>query len=78
MTIGDTNVYDVGLALIAAIPAIAAAIFAGIVALRTKTTNGTSIGQMVEQAHTLATENNEILHDPAVVVATVQKPGNLA
>jgi hypothetical protein len=53
--------YDVLIALIAAVPAILAAIFAGVVALRTKMPNGTRIGNAVAESHATATENNALL-----------------
>lgn len=57
--LSDTTVYDVGIALIAAIPAIIAAIFAGIVALRTKTTNGRTLGMLAEDAAHHAADTNQ-------------------
>jgi type III secretory pathway component EscV len=56
--LSDTTVYDVGIAAVAAIPAIIAAIFAGIVALRTRTTNGRNIGRLAEDAANHAADTN--------------------
>ena len=53
--------YDVLIALIAAVPAILAAIFAGVVALRTRMPNGTRIGDSVAESHATTTENNALL-----------------
>jgi hypothetical protein len=53
--------YDVLIALIAGVPAILAAIFAGVVALRTRMPNGTKIGNAIAESHATATENNALL-----------------
>ena len=53
--------YDVLIALVAAVPAILAAIFAGIVALRTRMPNGTKIGQAVADSHATALANQAML-----------------
>lgn len=59
---------DVFIALIAAIPATLAAVFAGLVALRTKMPNGSRIGAMVAETHEMASHNAERID--AVATAT--------
>jgi len=54
----DTTVYDVLISLVAAIPAILAAVFAGVVALRTKTRNGNTLGQLAESTAAHVSDNN--------------------
>lgn len=53
----DASGYDVAIAAITAVSAIVAAVCAAVVAVRTKTTNGTRIGEAVSktQAHTADT-----------------------
>lgn len=59
--LAETNAYDVLLALIVAVPGMAAAVFAGIVALRTKMPNGTKIGAAVAETQAHAADTNELL-----------------
>jgi len=61
MPIATTTTSDVLIALIASIPAILAAVFAGMVALRTKMPNGTRIGDAVAATQARATENHVML-----------------
>jgi len=61
MVVATSTGYDVLIALIAAVPAILAAIFAGVVALRTRMPNWTKIGTAVAEAHTTALETKALL-----------------
>jgi hypothetical protein len=53
--------YDVLVALVLAVPGILAAIFAGIVALRTRMPNGSRLGASVAQTSEAIAENRELL-----------------
>jgi hypothetical protein len=48
-------------ALIAGLPAVVAAIFAGLSHRNMRTKSGTPIGQVVESAHAVGTANNQLL-----------------
>ncbi len=59
--LADTTAYDVLIALFASIPATVAAVFAGVVALRTRTSNGRTLGGMIEDTRATSIENNTML-----------------
>lgn len=58
MLLAQTDVFDVLIALIAAIPATISAVAAGLVVIRIRTPSGTAIGKQVESAHHVALGNN--------------------
>lgn len=60
VAIDGTNVLDT---LIITLPAIIAAIYAGLVHRQIKTPSGTSIGSQVESSHLTAIANNWLLSD---------------
>jgi hypothetical protein len=61
MIVAVTTASDVIVALIAAIPSILAAVFAGIVALRTRMPAGERLGQTVSEAHATVIDNQTLL-----------------
>lgn len=84
MVVGAIDWTTVIAALIAGLPAIIAAIFAGLVHQQVKTPSGPSIGKQVESAHLVGIANNMLLSvkngptkdvSPSVVTdATIQPP----
>lgn len=83
MIVAAINWTNVLVALIAGLPAILSAVFAGVVLLKVRTPSGKSLGAVAEYAHDTAIANNLLLStataatkaaDPATLRENGEKP----